>query len=369
MEYLSLNWTKNLETNEEETDPREVIEAKNILGDIFKLDDRLGAKTTLTLGTPGSCKTAVDCHFVKYCITQQPKVKIFWRSSMGAPIQIFKLPKWHIYIEQDSGVRLFNRHSGRDCTKKFIDDGKVTYFKTFKELYRKAKPGICNGVFFKDLHLKGIPDDKGNLQWLRFYRTLLDYYDWSMVVFDEIHELCKAGSGGRMWHEIRKFSDDLSNARKSNLITHGNAHQTSELDSRVVDSIMIFMQMYGSKKYKHNMVTKQAVAGLPKPNRNIGAWCWISEGGRYGRWSVPEIYELPYNMSISAKIVGKYEKTKVCPVCHHIFVYKNVNKVYCSRTCEQKAYIKRKEGKKKKKVVRSRKVGNGRKVSHSHVPV
>jgi len=366
---LSLPWTKKSGSKEEAPDPREVVEARNILKDIFKLDDNLGAKTTLTLGTPGSCKTAVDCHFVNYAIRQYPQVKIFWRSSIGAPIQIFKLPNWHIYIEKESGVRLFNRKTGRDWTKKFEENKQLTYFKTFKELYRKAKPGVCNGVFFKDLHVKGIPDDKGTLQWFNFYRFLLGYYEWSMVIFDELHELCKAGSGGKMWHEIKQFSDDLSNARKSNVITHGNAHQTSELDSRVVDNIMIFMQMYGSKKYKHNMVSKYAVAGLPKPNERIGAWCWVSEAGRYGKFRVPEVYELPKGMSISAKIINKYEKTKVCPQCEHMFVYKNVGKVYCSSACEQKSRRKRNEGMFTRKSDRDKQAGHSKIHSQSHTRV
>lgn len=369
MESLSLKWTKSLARNEEEVEPKEVVVARDILKDIFKLDDNLGAKTTLTLGTPGSCKTAVDCHFVNYAIQQYPQVKVFWRSSIGAPIQIFKLPKWHIYIEENSGVRLFNRKSGHDWTDKFEERGKLTYFKTFKELYRKAKPGICNGVFFKDLHFKGIPDDKGTLQWFRFFRFLLGYYAWSMVIFDELHELCKAGSGGRMWHEIKRFSDDLSNARKSNVITHGNAHQTSEIDSRIVDNIMIFMQMYGSKKYKHNMVSKQAVAGLPKPSERIGAWCWISEGGRYGKFRVPEIYELPDDMSMSARIISKYEKTKVCPACYHMFTYKNVSKIYCSNACEQKARRLRNEKVKTQKIDRKRKARHSKNRLQTHTPV
>lgn len=362
---MSLKWTKNYLKSEEEASPREVVEAQNIINDIFSHNDNKGAKTTLTLGTPGSCKTAVDCHFVHYLMKQHPKDKIFWRSSLNAPIQIFKLPEWHIWIENDSGVRLFDRITGKDITDKIENDGNLTYFKSYKYLYRKARGGTCNGVFFKDLHIKGIPEDKGTVQWFRFYRFLLQDFSWSMVVFDEWQEMCKSGTGGRMWHEIKKHSDDLGQARKGNVMTHGNAHQTSELDSRVVDNIMVFIQMYGSKKYKHNMVTKQAVAGLPKPTNNIGAWAWVSEGGRYGRFKVPDVYELPKNMSISARIVSKLEKTKVCPVCSHIMLYKNINKIYCSHACENKAYRMRKEQKKKSK----QKSGIGNLASQSRTPI
>ena len=345
---MSLKWINKSEKNKKENKPREVVEAENILEDIFSLDSKRGAKTTLTLGVPGSCKTAVNCHFANYMIQQHPeKVKIFWRNSLNAAIQIFKLPKWHIYIEENSGVRLFDRHTGKDVTQNFKRRKKLTYFTTFEELYEIAKPGCCNGVFFKDLHNKEIEYDQGILQWFKFYEYLQGFYDWSMVVFDEWHEMAKRGTGGKMWKKIRDHSNALSNARKNNVITHGNCHQTSEMDDRVVENIMIFIQMYGSKRYKHNMVTKNAVAGLPKPNDYTGAWAWISEGGRYGRFQVKEQYVLPPELSVSAKVVSKYEKTKICPICNHRFTYKSKLKKYCSRACEQEAYRRRRAKKQK----------------------
>lgn len=346
---MSLKWTNKLEKTKGENKPREVIEAENILKDIFSLDVNRGAKTTLTLGVPGSVKTGVDCHFVNYFIHQHPEdVKIFWRNSLNAAIQVFKLPKWHIYIEENSGVRLFDRHTGKDVTQKFERKQHLTYFTTFNELYDIAKPGICNAVFFKDIHMKEIEYDMGTLQWFKFYEFLQGFYDWSCVVFDEWHEMAKRGTGGLMWKMIRDHSNALSNARKNHVITHGNCHQTSEMDDRVVENIMIFIQMYGSKRYKHNMVTKNAVAGLPKPSDFQGAWAWISEGGRYGRFQIKEMYILPESMSISAKIISKYEKTKTCPICHHHFTYKNKTKIYCSRACEQEAYRRRRNKKEKK---------------------
>ena len=319
-----------------------------LLARILEHDDDKGAKSNLIFGQPESCKSAATCFICEYFMKHYPKDVLFWRSALNAPIQIFKLPKWHLYVEIDSGIHFFDRNTGKDITEDLIAQKKLTYFKTFNDLLRKAKPGICNGVFFKDLHHKGIKIDEGTLQWFRFIRHLLHRNTWYHVFIDEYQEMVKAGNGERMFWEIDRHSNDISSARKSNVGIHGNAHQTTEVDWRVLPGFMIILQMYGSRPYKYSPVTKAALRSLAKPTEKKGAESWLSEGGHFGKVTFQKVYVLPDNMSIEARIVSKDERTKICPVCTHIFRYKRTDQIYCCQACQKKDARKRlKQGKKK----------------------
>jgi hypothetical protein len=321
------------------------VEGNLLLKRIFEHDEERGAKSELTLGQPESCKTAVTCTICNYFMNHYPEDYLFWRSALNAPIQIFKLPRWHIYVERDSGIHFFNRVTGEDITEDLIKKKKVTYFKTFNDLLKKAKSGICNGVFFKDLHYKKIKIDEGTLQWFHFIRHLLHKITWYHVFLDEYQEMVKAGNGEQMYWEIDRHSNDISSARKSNVGVHANAHQTTEVDWRVIPSFMLILQMYGSRVYKHSPVNKTALSSLNKPSTYNGAEAWISEGGHFGRVKFTKIYALPSNMSIEARIINSDEKTKVCPICHHIFRYRRIDQMFCSRACQEKDHRMKKQQK------------------------
>lgn len=326
---------------------RQAIVGKRLLARILEHDERYGAKSNLVLGQPESCKTAASCSIAEYFMIHHPKDVIFWRSALNAPIQIFKLPKWHLYIEQDSGVHFFDRNTGKDITGDLIEQKHLTYFKTFNDLLRKAKPGVCNGIFFKDLHYKRVKKDEGTLQWFHFIRHLLHKINWYHVFLDEYQEMVKAGSGERMHAEIDRHSDDITTARKSNVGIHANAHQTIQVDWRVIPGFMIIVQMYGSRPYKHSPVNKNALRSIPKPTEEHGAEAWISEGGHFGNIVFRKIYVLPRELSIEARIVGRDERTKICKVCQHIYRYNREGQIYCSNACKQKA-AREKKGKKGK---------------------
>lgn len=337
----------NLMSKKEKTKSRKEIEGKRLLFHrLFKHDFDQGQPSSLVLGQPGGCKTAVDCAICEYFMNKHPTDRIFWRSAINAPLQFVKLPNWHIFIEKNSGIRLFDRRVGEDITEQLERKKRITYFSNFDDLYNKAKLGICNGIFFKDLHLKGVRKDEGTIQWFRFTRFLLNKFDWCHIFFDEYQEMVKAGQGERMWHEINNHSDDVSSARKTHVGIHANCHQTAELDHRILPSFMICLQLYGSRAYKHNMVNKRALSSIREPNESIGADAWISEGNRFGIITFDKVYKIPSNMSIAARIIPDYEHTKVCPVCHHTFIYHRADQMYCNRNCQEKAYrVRRKEKK------------------------
>ena len=337
----------NLMNKKEKTKSRKEIEGKRLLFHrLFKHDFDQGQPSSLVLGQPGGCKTAVDCSICEFFMNKHSTDRIFWRSAINAPIQFVKLPKWHIFIEKNSGIRLFDRKIGKDITEQLEREKKITYFSSFDDLYNKAKPGICNGIFFKDLHLKGVRKDDGTIQWFRFTRFLLNKFDWCHIFFDEYQELVKAGQGERMWHEINNHSDDVSSARKTHVGIHANCHQTAELDHRVLPSFMICLQLYGARNYKHNMVNKRALSSIREPNESIGADAWISEGNRFGIITFDKVYKIPNDMSIAARIIPSFEHTKVCPACHHTFIYHREDQIYCNRNCQEKAYRVRKKEKK-----------------------
>jgi hypothetical protein len=323
-------------TTKNEALSRPAIEGKKLLERIVLQDERYGAKSALILGQPESCKTAALSFFCEYHMNHHTGSLLFWRSALNAPIQIFKLPKWHLFTEKESGIHFFNRHTGRDITEELKRKKKLTMFSDFEDLLKRAKPGTCNGVFFKDLHFKGIKYDEGSLQWFRFIRHLLHSSSWSYLFMDEYQEMVKQGNGERMWYEIDKHSNDISSARKSNTGIYADAHQTSELDWRVIPEFMIILQMYGSRVFRHSLVSKQALSSLKKPDERYGAESWICEGSHFGKITFKKVYILPSDMSIEARIVSEDEHTKVCPVCHHIYVYKRKDQVFCSRACQEK---------------------------------
>lgn len=340
---MSLVLKKN---NNKQEKSRQEVEGRRLLHHrLLKHDFNQGQPSSLIMGQPGGCKTAVSCHICEYFINNHPEDKIFWRSAQNAPAQFVKLPKWHIYIEKHSGIRFYNRKTGEDITEKLKTQRRLTVFDGFEDLYRRAKPGVCNGVFFKDLHLEGIKKDQGTLQWFRFIRFLLNKFDWCQIFFDEYQEMVKANQGERMYFEIDHHSDDVSSARKTHVGIHANIHQTPEVDYRVLPSFMMTLQLYGSRVYKHNLVNKKALAKLPEPNLDDGAFAWIAEGNHYGIINFPKIYELTENNQYAARIIPEYEHIKVCPVCNRTFVYERSDQVYCHRSCQDKAYRQRKKEK------------------------
>jgi len=332
------------ETTEGEARPQ--IEADKFMRRLFSHNEDIGAISSITTGQPGSCKTAASCSMCETVMQTHPEDKIFWRSALNAPIQIFKLPKWHLYVEKDSGIRFYDRNKGVDITDNLYRNNHITYFTSFEELYNKAEAGICNGVFFKDLYLWGMTKDQGNLQWFRFIRFLLHNSNWDYVFIDEYQEMVKANSKGNLFWEIDTHADDVSTARKACVAIHANCHQIQELDYRIKPSYMLLSQMYGSLKYSGSPVSKKAIAAMHRPKESTGAEAWLSEGGNYGHIIFKKVYVLPKYLNIEARIIEEYEHTATCPYCYRKFRDDKRFSGYCSNKCR---YLDTKIAKKWKK--------------------
>lgn len=291
------------------------LEAMNLFEDIFEHDYDKGAKTTLCLGIPGSGKTTVDCHIAEHYIKNCPNDLLFWRSAFSAPLQFTKLSKWHIWIQNGSGIRIYDRVLRKDATELFENNKWITYFEDIPDLFEgvKNRRGEMNALFFKDMHQKNIVEgaDCGTLMWFKFIRYLIEGDDWAAVFLDEAQEMAAVGSSEGMWYEIREHSQDLSNARKCLVAVHANCHQTSEIDYRVISNYQMLIQCYGARFYHHSPVNKEALMKLPKPTINNGLYGWISHGNRFGKFVITKVYTLPRGMNYNAKIDPELEEWSI----------------------------------------------------------
>ena len=319
------------------------IKAEELFNRILSHDNDMGAQSEISFGQPGSCKTAVDCSIADYFMKNHPEDKLFWRNPLRAPLQVFKLPRWQIFLEEGGGIRLYNRDNGKDITDKMEQKGEVIYFKTFPQLVNKAQGGVLNCVFFRDSHVKNVENDKGTLQWFSFIRYLTEFNKWYHIFLDEYQEMAKAGNQKKMWHLIDEHSNDISSARKCNVGLHVNCHQTHEIDHKVLANIMIVLQMYGSKPYKHSPVTKKAIGGIKRPTELLGAEAWISEGGNFGKMTFKEVYKLPKHLNVGAKLLSDKEEVKYCEYCHEAFIPKRKNQLYCNESCKKKYLYRKKD--------------------------
>jgi len=317
------------------------IKAEELFNRILSHDNDMGAQSEISFGQPGSCKTAVDCSIADYFMKNHPEDKLFWRNPLRAPLQVFKLPQWQIFLEDGGGIRLYNRDTSKDITDKMERKGEVIYFKTFQQLINKAQGGVLNCVFFRDSHIKNVNNDNGTLQWFEFIRYLTEFNKWYHIFLDEYQEMAKAGNQKKMWHLIDEHSNDVSSARKCNVGLHVNCHQTYEIDHKVLANIMIVLQMYGSKIYKHSPVSKRALGGIKRPSESLVAEAWVSEGGNFGKMTFKKIYKLPKSLNVGAKLLSDKEEVKYCKFCHEAFVPKRKSQLYCDNLCKQRLYDKK----------------------------
>jgi hypothetical protein len=85
--------------------------------------------------------------FMDYTIRNYPDEKIFFSNCYNAPLQFPKIGKsrFKIMVKKDSKVTF---HDRSQKLKEIFPD--IIYYNNLEELYKKAKPGCCNAVFFGD---------------------------------------------------------------------------------------------------------------------------------------------------------------------------------------------------------------------------
>ena len=195
--------------------------------------------------------------FVDYTMKHYPDEKIFWSNCYYAPMQLVKIGqnKFNIMVKNNSGVSFRDRNNR---LKEIYP--KVTYFDDFQDLYDKAKPGVCNAVFFGDRSV-----------WIDFIHYLRSVGEWTHIFIDEISEIAPAFTSGRLFKQIGRFSVDAKEIRKCMLNLHCNSQSLPDIDHRVRSKIMVRVFLPGARAGKDSRITQPAIDNLDE-DRSLKNW-------------------------------------------------------------------------------------------------
>jgi hypothetical protein len=277
--------------NEEKMIPKSKSERNTqwILKRMHEHDEDTGGIFTLTTGSQGSAKTSVMLSFVNYTINHYPNEKVFWSSCYEAPLQYTKLKPKYINVMVQSGtniVFLDRKNKLKDITQNI----KITYFTDFDDLFKKAKCGKVNAIFFAD-----------RLKWMDFIHYLRRVGEWTHIFIDELSEICPAFTAGDTWKAIGEFSINAKEIRKCLMNVHCNTQAVQDIDHRVLTKVMVKIFMPGSQKTKHSRILQQAIDNL-KEDRIKGNEGYLEYSGKFGKCQFREIFK-PTNISWQANVI------------------------------------------------------------------
>lgn len=265
----------NYDEMQEDLSKSEII-AERLLKRIHLHDFDSGGILSLITGGMGSGKTSTMLSFADYTIKHYPSEKIFWSNTYNAPIQSLRIgmDKHHIMILEDSNVSF---HDRKQKLKKIYP--KVTRFKDFQDLYKKAITGKINCVFF----------GKRNI-WMDFIHFLRSIGEWNHVFIDELSEISPAFTSGNLFKQIGRFSVDLKEVRKCMMNIHTNTQALPDVDHRIRTKIMIRVFLPGAKTGKESRLSQGALDNLIE-NSKYGNEAYIESAGRFGKTQICDIYK------------------------------------------------------------------------------
>jgi len=266
---------KNDNLNEEDHISKGEIEAERILKRLHVHDLDAGGIFSLITGAQGTSKTSVMLSFMDYAIEHHPNEKIFWSGTYNAPLQFVKSKHpYQIMVKKGSGVRFFDRNDG---LKEIFPE--VIYFNDYADMYKKAKPGVCNAVFFGDRALV-----MGLIHFLR------GTGEWCHVFIDELSEISPSFSSGKLFHMIGNFSIDLKETRKSFTNVHTNSQAVGDICFRIRNKVMLKIFLPGSRAGKDTRLSQNALDNLSEDHVN-GNEGYIEMNGRFGKVRFRDIYK------------------------------------------------------------------------------
>ena len=253
------------------------IIGEQILKRINLHDQDQGGVFTMTTGSQGSGKTSVLHSFKDYAVNHHPNEKIFWSECYNAPLQIYKSKRkdFNFLVLKDTNIKFRDRS---DKLKQI--DIPFTKFRDFDDLYKKAKHGKVNVVFFGD-----------RLIWMDFILYLRNIGEWTHVFIDEFAEICPAYLSGEMWKKVGKFSNNiLKDIRKCFINLHTNTQMLQNIDDRARKQVMINIYLPGAKVPKHSRIQQGAVDNLII-DRVHGNEAYLEYSGRFGVTVFKDIYK------------------------------------------------------------------------------
>jgi len=262
---------------------------------IIEEDEEMGGVYVEITGSQGSGKTSVLLALQSDYTKNYPNDKCFWASTYNAPLQFTKLGngKYHIMILEGSNVEIRDREqNGRlvNFPNKHCPFP-ITYFSTYNELWDKAKPGMCNAVFFGDKKI-----------WMDFLFFLRSKYEWAHIFIDEFSEVAPSDSKDVGWQRIRRFAEDIKEIRKCNKNIVTDSQTSTDVDYRVRRKIMIRIFLPGAKTDKKTRVYQRAVDNLVKDRVN-GNMAYIDYDGKFGCIRFRNIYKPNKEINWEAHIV------------------------------------------------------------------
>jgi hypothetical protein len=256
------------------------VNANWILQRINLHDWESGGIVGIVSGSQGAGKTSVMLSFLLYALIHHPDEKVFWSNCYNAPLQFMKLPKkyWNIMFKEGVDLRVLDR---KDNLRDITETIPITRFTTLDDLYKKAKPGKCNAVFFGDRHV-----------WIKLLHHLRSVAEWNHLYLDEISEIVPQFSSGRLWRQIEKFSIDLKEARKCNINVFFNSQSMTDVEHRILTNVMVNIFMPGAHATKHSRISQGAIDNLTmdKINGNHG---YLEYSGKFGRTVFKDIFKPP----------------------------------------------------------------------------
>lgn len=299
-QYVTELKQENDNNNENEVTSRREHYGKLHLQRILEENDQIGGVYTEITGSQGSGKTAVMLAFLLDFIKNYPNDKCFWGSTLNAPLQFLKLKDdmYHIMILEGSNIKILDREkNGKEIY--FPNTGcryPITYFKTFNELWDKAKPGCCNAVFFGDRTI-----------WMDFIFYLRSKYEWAHLFIDEFGEVAPSDKKDIMWQKIRKFSEDIKEIRKCNKNIITNTQTTTDVDYRVRRKLMVRIFLPGAKADRKTRVYQRAIDNLTKDLIN-GNMAYLDYDGKFGVVRFKNIFKPIKGRNWEARIIKPGEE-------------------------------------------------------------
>jgi len=292
------NRTIYAENNEVDLSKSEV-NAERILKRCHVHDLDSGGVFSLITGCQGSGKTSVMLSFMDYTITHYPEEKIFFSNTYDAPFQFVKIgmKKCHIMVKEENK----NRVTFHDRTQRLKQiHPQVTLFKDFDDLFKKAKPGYCNAVFFGDVYQR-----KENIfnrfTWMDFIHYLRSVGEWCHVYIDEISEIAPQFMSGEIFHKIGRFGIDLKEVRKCMMNVHTNTQSVSDIDPRVRSKVMIRVYLPGARSGEESRINQRAIDNLDENNK-VGNQAYLEFSGKFGRTRFTDIYKPDPNIQWEAHV-------------------------------------------------------------------
>lgn len=237
------------------------------------------------LGGQGSGKTSLMLNFVEDF--SRFGELMFWRESVGTPLQFVKYPRWEIFVERGTGFRIIDQNNDGqefDYPVEYFDEiPEVIYHKKklednpdlqernrqkkqrqdeiFEDIFERAEPGHLNVIFFKR-----------KWTWIDFLRFCKMRPSWQDIFIDEYEDIFPSYNKGEDWYRVEWAQENFKHIRKGLVNVFLNTQNSSGVDYRIRNKMTMRVYLPGSVPESDSPVKKYAVSNL---NVGQGFIAWM----------------------------------------------------------------------------------------------